>query len=207
MQSNEILVKIKPNWIKRISLTMARGSALKEDLIEQLVQFFDQLQIAVETGDPEWFDPLLQKWSGTLTQTDLKGEQNSLTRIIRELIDITQSICLENLSAEDFVTALNSILPIFSYVYEKTSLYETNAKIAFYKKEITEMQNSIVKTNRSKSGFITIAAHELKTPLTLIEGYSAMLAENLRKEIWAQKLSDVDRWNTKGDQPIKKSYR
>ncbi len=181
MQSNEILVKLKPIWIKRISLTMARGSALKDDLIEQLVQFFDQLQVSVETGDPEWFNPLLQKWSKTLTQTDLEGDQNSLTRIVKELIIITQSICLENLSPEESVIILNSILPIFAYVFEKTSFYETTAKIEYLRKEIADMQISIEKTNRSKSGFITIAAHELKTPLTIIEGYSAMLAEILKK--------------------------
>jgi len=181
MQSNEILVKLKPIWIKRISLTMARGSALKDDLIEQLVQFFDQLQVSVETGDPEWFNPLLQKWSKTLTQTDLEGDQNSLTRIVKELIIITQSICLENLSPEESAIILNSILPIFAYVFEKTSFYETTAKIEYLRKEIADMQISIEKTNRSKSGFITIAAHELKTPLTIIEGYSAMLAEILKK--------------------------
>ena len=152
MQSNEILVKLKPIWIKRISLTMARGSALKDDLIEQLVQFYDQLQVSVETGDPEWFNPLLQKWSNTLTQTDLEGDHNSLTHIIKELIIITQSICLENLSSEDLVIILNSILPIFAYIFEKTSFYETTAKTAYLKKKLQIFKIPLKKLTAARVG-------------------------------------------------------
>jgi signal transduction histidine kinase len=40
---------------------------------------------------------------------------------------------------------------------------------------------SLEKLDKSKSDFIAVAAHELKTPLTLIEGYASMLREVLQK--------------------------
>ena len=42
-----------------------------------------------------------------------------------------------------------------------------------------ESQFLLRRLEKSKSNFISIAAHELKTPLTLIEGYAAMLPDQL----------------------------
>jgi signal transduction histidine kinase len=42
---------------------------------------------------------------------------------------------------------------------------------------LKQVQQTLEKLDRSKSDFIAVAAHELKTPLTLIEGYTAMLRE------------------------------
>ena len=36
---------------------------------------------------------------------------------------------------------------------------------------------TLERLDKSKSDFISVAAHELKTPLTLIEGYAAMLRD------------------------------
>ena len=42
---------------------------------------------------------------------------------------------------------------------------------------MAELHRNMEQLNRSKTSFISIAAHELKTPLTLIEGYSAMMRD------------------------------
>jgi len=41
-----------------------------------------------------------------------------------------------------------------------------------------EAMSRLAKLEKTKSDFISIAAHELKTPLTLIKGYTAILTEN-----------------------------
>jgi signal transduction histidine kinase len=48
--------------------------------------------------------------------------------------------------------------------------------------ELEAAHNVLERLDKSKSDFIAIAAHELKTPLTLIEGYSAMLTEQLQQD-------------------------
>ncbi len=43
--------------------------------------------------------------------------------------------------------------------------------------ELAHLNRDLGKLNKKKSDFVAIAAHELKTPLTLIQGYAEMLAE------------------------------
>jgi signal transduction histidine kinase len=43
---------------------------------------------------------------------------------------------------------------------------------------LEQTRQTLEKLDKSKSDFIAVAAHELKTPLTLIEGYASMLVEN-----------------------------
>jgi signal transduction histidine kinase len=45
--------------------------------------------------------------------------------------------------------------------------------------ELEKATEELEKLDKSKSDFIAVAAHELKTPLTLIEGYTSMLREML----------------------------
>jgi len=45
--------------------------------------------------------------------------------------------------------------------------------------ELDQTRSQLVKLDQTKSRFISIAAHELKTPLTLIQGYTDMLSREL----------------------------
>ncbi|MEW6094620.1 MAG: HAMP domain-containing sensor histidine kinase, partial [Chloroflexota bacterium] len=42
---------------------------------------------------------------------------------------------------------------------------------------LVDMQTKLERLDRSKSSFISVAAHELKTPLTLVEGYTTMMRD------------------------------
>jgi signal transduction histidine kinase len=48
--------------------------------------------------------------------------------------------------------------------------------------QVNNEQAALEQLDKSKSDFISIAAHELKTPLTLLEGYSSMLREILEQK-------------------------
>ena len=107
----------------------------------------------------------------------LKKTLNSLTVFIRELFLITNETCIEYLSQDQALLMIKNITPVFAYLFEKTAYYESEAKISYFKKELLRTQNTLEKLDSSKSGFIAVAAHELKTPLTLVEGYTAMLLD------------------------------
>jgi signal transduction histidine kinase len=65
---------------------------------------------------------------------------------------------------------------------EKIARLEMEARVAFVEAELTKVQRKLERLDQSKSAFISIAAHELKTPLTLIEGYASMLHDIVVKQ-------------------------
>lgn len=48
--------------------------------------------------------------------------------------------------------------------------------------KLHEAQDNLQRLDKSKADFIAVAAHELKTPLTLIEGYADMLTEEVQSD-------------------------
>jgi len=50
-------------------------------------------------------------------------------------------------------------------------------KVDFQTKELREAYEELQKLNRAKSEFISIASHQLRTPLTAIKGYISMMIE------------------------------
>ena len=71
------------------------------------------------------------------------------------------------------------LLPCFSYSFERAAQFEMQVKVTYLTEQLDQVKQSLEKLDRSKSDFIAVAAHELKTPLTLIDGYASMLRENL----------------------------
>lgn len=57
--------------------------------------------------------------------------------------------------------------------------------------ELTRLNRDLAKLNRKKSDFVAIAAHELKTPLTLVQGYAEMLGESRGLELAGDSLESL----------------
>ncbi len=177
MQELEHLRTIRPTLIKRGTETLAKGSGLREHLRTQLEQFFDRMEQVVETGTPAWLDPLLLNWASSLTQTDLAGDSNQLTGLINELLRLTLQVSHDMLEDSEAISLLTLLLPGFTYAIEKSAHLEIQARVSYVSVQLNQARQALERLDRTKSNFIAVAAHELKTPLTLIEGYSAMLKE------------------------------
>jgi signal transduction histidine kinase len=54
-------------------------------------------------------------------------------------------------------------------------------RVAHISNEMEKVQKQMERVDKSKSAFISVAAHELKTPITLIEGYAAMVQDLIRE--------------------------
>lgn len=177
MKSDQLLSQIRLAWLQRVTLAFTRGHIARGPFGDQLERFYDSLEQAVSTGNPAWIDSSLVEWTAAPTLTDLQGKQNTVAGLLNKIISITNDVVIENLSEQDALDLLTTVTPIYTYALEKTARLETEAQVAYISNKLVEMQQKLEQLDYTKSNFISVAAHELKTPLTLIEGYTAMMRD------------------------------
>jgi signal transduction histidine kinase len=101
-----------------------------------------------------------------------------MTQFIKEIMLQTNQVCRETLDSEKALDLMGALVPCFAHAFEKAAFYEMQVRVAYISNQLQQAQQTLERLDRSKSDFIAVAAHELKTPLTLIEGYAAMLRES-----------------------------
>ncbi len=177
MRASQSLPQIRSKWIQRASDRLAKGEGVRENFDLQLRMFFDLLQDAVETGDPRRVEPLLNEWVDASTETELQTQQSSVQPMLGQLLQMTIEVGQENLEPVEALLLAASTLPVFTHAFEHVARREVQLQVAHASHELEKARSMLERLDKSKSDFIAIAAHELKTPLTLIEGYAAMLRE------------------------------
>lgn len=175
----ELLLELRPAWIRRVANSMARGAETREQFQAQLERFYDLLTQAILTGDPAWIDPVLYDWANAPTQTALQEGEKNLSTLLNRMLMTHYELAREDLSPQDGMELLGAVLPIFTYALEKAARYEMEKRVTYISDELLKVQQQMERLDQSKSTFISIAAHELKTPLTLIEGYTSMIRDLL----------------------------
>ncbi|MGD8402035.1 MAG: HAMP domain-containing sensor histidine kinase [Anaerolineales bacterium] len=156
---------------------MARGEDVRTNFQKELEQFFSLMEQAVATGDPGWVDPILDEWAGSPTETELEEGKNNVTLLLGKMIALTNEVARENLTEHEALNLLTELIPVYTHLLDKAARLEMETRISYVEKELFEVQQQLEKLDRTKSNFISVAAHELKTPLTLIEGYTTMMRD------------------------------
>ncbi len=192
MNIPDILREIRPSWVRRVANSMARGAGLRENFQTQLERFYDLLIQAVETGDPAWVVPVLYDWSGSPTESDLREGEKNISAVLNNMLMITYELARDDLTEQQAMELVGAVLPVYTFALEKAARYEMETRVSFISNELNEMQTKLERLDRSKSNFISVAAHELKTPLTLIEGYTSMMKDTARNDHTAQYDSFID---------------
>ena len=140
-------------------------------------QLYTSLATALETGRYAALDESIS----ALTHT---GHANGYT--LNDLLVVSSSLKSEIWQAiisafppDEALSYLRSIDALFqtALTYQARVYSElTQREMA---SELTRTRQQLERLDQTKSRFISIAAHELKTPLTLIQGYSDMLTREL----------------------------
>jgi len=174
------LEKIRPAWVTRVGQELARGMEVRAGFVEQLERFFELLEQSVTTGDPAWMDPILLDWAKSSTETDLEEGLYHVSFLINRMIALTIQVSRESLTKQQTLDLLAAVIPIYTYGLEVVARYEMETRVAHISSEMEKVQKRMERVDKSKSTFISVAAHELKTPITLIEGYASMMDDLMR---------------------------
>ena len=177
----KVLAKIRPIWIARVGQELARGMEVRAGFEEQLERFFDLLGQSITTGDPAWMDPILLDWAKSSTETELEDEPYHVSFLINRMIALTIQVSRETLTKEQALDLLAAVIPIYTYGLEVVARYEMETRVAHISSEMEKVQKRMERVDKSKSAFISVAAHELKTPITLIEGYASMMDDLMQQ--------------------------
>ncbi len=177
----KVLAKVRPVWVERVGLELARGMEVRAGFEEQLGRFFDLLTQSVTSGDPAWMDTILLDWARSSTETDLEQGLYQVSFLLNHMIALTIQVARDRLTKQEALDFLAAVIPIYTYSLGVVSRYEMETRVAHISNEMDKVQKQMARVDKSKSAFISVAAHELKTPITLIEGYSAMMQDLIRE--------------------------
>ncbi len=182
----DLLFRIRLAWMQTAAARLAKGESMRDTVSRELSRFYDLLTEAVATGDPAWMEPFLQGWLDSQATSEVTSEEAdqppSVVPVLHALREVTLQTCHENLASDDAVQLFLSLDPVFSHAIEYLSREEVKEGISTVTFRMNELQSALERLDKSKSNFIAVAAHELKTPLTLIEGYSNMMNDLLNVE-------------------------
>ncbi len=196
MAVQESLNKIRTQWVERISRELAAGEGVRSGFSEQLERFFDLLEQAIVTGDMAWLDSILYDWGRSPTETNLEQADYNVSFILNRMISLTLELARDLLKPKDALEFLTAIIPVLTHSLGVVIRYEMETRVAHISRELGAVQDKLQALDQNKSKFISVAAHELKTPLTLIEGYTSMMADLIRLDGQAQIKSYLDGVNT-----------
>lgn len=171
------LQKIRKAWIERISRELASGEGVRAGFAEQLERFFELLEQTIVTGDTAWLDSILYDWGHAPTETNLEEADYYVSFVINRMIALGIETAREKLKQKEALELLGVVIPILTHSLSVVIRYEMETRVAHISSELGKTQDKLQQLDRNKSKFISVAAHELKTPLTLIEGYSSMMTD------------------------------
>ncbi|MBK8821526.1 MAG: HAMP domain-containing histidine kinase [Anaerolineales bacterium] len=177
MAIHDSLQKIHTPWVERISRELARGEGVRAGFVEQLERFYNLLEQTVMTGDTAWLDPILYDWGHSPTETNLEEGEYFVSFVMNRMIALTMEVVRQNLDHEEALEVLGAVIPIFTHSLSVVVRYEMETRVAHISSELNATQVKLQELDHNKSNFISVAAHELKTPLTLIEGYTSMMVD------------------------------
>jgi signal transduction histidine kinase len=181
----DMLIAIKKPWLDQmISLVSESGGHTWRPDPNELSKFWDLTADAYLRKEPGAVKPVLESWLQTYfaSEMDTGKLSSDIHPILIRLLSLCEHACLhaamDIFSDEERLRLQAEVISLFSQFYELAAALELGMYMHELRRREEAVRHEVQQLDQTRSSFINIAAHELKTPLTLIEGYTEMLAES-----------------------------
>lgn len=172
-------LEVHINILVRAALAELSQDATQQLQAEQSVtEFFQGVLESSRIQNPTPLYRVLDSWVASRSApTD-----DELTRLLPVFIKFKQVNAEQICRLCDDAEAV-SLLMAMEKIYEPATIYlsdlEATALLKEMRQQLQQAQVELDRLEKSKSAFVEVAAHELRTPITLVEGYANMLSTSV----------------------------
>jgi signal transduction histidine kinase len=184
----DMLISLKKPWLDHVSDSIqSLGQENWHPTQQDISKFWDLTSEAYLRGEIEAIKSLLEAWLQTYFASEMDtGKLASdvhpvLIPLLSTFEHASISASTELFNEEDRLRIFDVIVAIFNQFYELAATLELDMYMHEVRRREQAVRTEVQRLDETRSRFINTAAHELKTPLTLIEGYAEMLGEILEE--------------------------
>lgn len=190
----ELLLRMKPDWERAYAEHLAESEMAARLSTSDVSRLLEVMLESHLTGDTKSMMHLLDGWLQSTEDESVDPvsfetyQENSLIHELHTIRAIILISIQENCTDQDLAKAQSAMEKFFSRAVEYIAYVEATESLLRAQRRLKEVQEALERLDESRANFVSIAAHGLKTPLTLVEGYSQMLSEQVGADEEAKPL-------------------
>ena len=194
MQSDRLMAWLQQHHTNLVEATVLRLSAddsLKMQAADIVGQFFQGLVEVAMTGQMTPVFTILDHWVASRS-APTEGELTRLMPVLASIKEANNEQVRRYCQPAEAVELLNALDIIYMQAVVYLAQYEADALLMDMYAQLTAANEQLARLDKSKSDFVAVAAHELRTPITLIEGYTNMMRMTINDPMLDPLVEGVD---------------
>ena len=178
------LQRLHTRWVKLVLEILERDPLLRKIDESMLQRFFITLSDILITDDWHPFQAFVDNWLEAMRfgqeRIDFESyTDQSLVSLLHTFQGGIYAAARVELTEDEVLELQAELEPVFFRMVSFATYRESRIQLDLAAEKQQKINQALETLNESRSRFITVATQELRTPLTLIEGYMALIRERL----------------------------